>query len=184
MIYYIADLHLGHKNCMAFDNRPFTDIETHDNTIIKNWNDTVGIDDEVYLLGDISWHNSTKTLEIFNQLNGIIHLIKGNHDNKVLKNRELQKRFCEIIDYKELDLGDNKHLVLSHYPIPCFNWHYYGSYHFYGHVHNSFEWNMMEHLKQEMKDLYDKPCNMFNVGAMINYIDYTPRTLEEIIKEK
>ena len=32
-----------------------------------------------------------------------------------------------------------------------------------------------------MADLYEKPCNMFNVGAMLPYMDYTPRTLDEIL---
>ena len=64
---------------MAFDNRPFKSIEENDETIIKNWNNTVEIDDDVYLLGDISWYNTTKTIEVFNNLNGHIHLIKGNH---------------------------------------------------------------------------------------------------------
>lgn len=179
--YYISDLHFGHKNALAFDNRPFKTIEDHDNTIINNWNNTVGIDDEVYILGDISWYNVTKTIEIFKNLNGIKHLIIGNHDKKLLKSRELQSLFCEITDYKEISLDDNNGVILSHYPIPCFNHHYYGWYHLYGHVHNSFEWNMMERVKYEMVELYDKPCNMWNVGAMIPYMNYTPKTLLEII---
>ena len=182
MNYFISDLHFGHKNCLSFDNRPFISIEENDETIIKNWNDTVGIDDDVYLLGDISWYNSTKTIEIFNNLNGHIHLIKGNHDGRLFKNRELQSRFCEITDYKELGLDDGKIVVLCHYPIPCFNNHYYGSYHLFGHVHTGFEDNMMEQVKYQMTALYDKPCNMWNVGCMKDYMDYTPRTLEEIIK--
>ena len=44
--------------------------------------------------------SGTKTIEIFNCLNGNIHLIKGNHDGKLLKNRELRNRFIEIVDYK------------------------------------------------------------------------------------
>lgn len=182
MNYFISDLHFGHKNCLAFDNRPFKSIEENDEMIIKNWNNTVGIDDDVYLLGDISWYNTTKTIKIFNNLNGHIHLIKGNHDSKLLKNRELQSRFCEITDYKELDIGDDKGIILCHYPIPCFKNHYYGWYHLYGHVHTSFEDNMMRQVKYQMEALYDKPCNMFNVGCMKNYMGYTPRTLEEIIK--
>ena len=145
-------------------------------------NNTVEIDDDVYLLGDISWYNTTKTIEIFNNLNGNIHLIKGNHDGKLLKNRELQSRFCEIVDYKELDIGDGKIVVLCHYPIPCFKNHYYGSYHLYGHVHTGFEDNIMQQVKYQMTALYDKPCNMWNVGCMKSYMNYTPRTLEEIIK--
>ena len=123
-----------------------------------------------------------KTIEIYKQLNGVKHLVVGNHDHKLLRNKDIQALFAEITNYKEIDFGNNCGVVLSHYPIPCFNHHYYGWYHLYGHVHNSFEWNMMERVKYEMVALYDKPCNMFNVGCMIPYMDFTPRTLEEIIK--
>lgn len=180
-VYFIADTHFGHQNALAFDNRRFKTIEEHDNSLIENWNNAVGIDDEVFILGDISWHNVTKTIDIMKSLNGVKHLIVGNHDKKLLKNRELQSLFVEITDYKELSLPDGKGIVLCHYPIPCFNHHYYGWYHLYGHVHNSFEWNMMERVKYEMTELYDKPCLMFNVGAMIDYINFTPRTLNEIL---
>ena len=137
--YFIADLHLGHKNVLSFDNRPFKDIDENDSVIIANWNYAVGIDDDIYILGDISWYNSTKTIEIMKTLNGNKHLIKGNHDGKLLKNKQLRDQFVEITDYKELDLEQGKGIVLCHYPIPCFKNHYYGWYHLYGHVHNGFE---------------------------------------------
>ena len=60
--------------------------------------------------------------------------------------------------------------------------HFYGWYHLYGHVHISFEENMVQNFKRQMKELYDKPLNMWNVGCMIGYMNYTPRTLEEIIR--
>ena len=181
MDYFISDLHFGHKNCLAFDNRPFKTIEEHDEYLITVWNETVGIEDDVYILGDISWYNSTKTIEIFKQLNGRLHLIKGNHDMTVLKNKAMRDLFVEIANYKELYIGDDKSIVLCHYPIPCFKNHFYGWYHLYGHVHTSFEYNMMENLKFQMTELYDKPCNMYNVGAMLPYMAYRPRTLQEII---
>ena len=79
-VYFIADTHFGHQNALAFDNRKFKTIEEHDNTLIENWNNAVGIDDEVFILGDISWHNVTRTIEIVKSLNGVKHLIVGNHD--------------------------------------------------------------------------------------------------------
>lgn len=181
MNYFISDLHFGHVNCLAFDNRPFVDILSHDKHLITQWNNVVGIDDDVYILGDISWYSSTTTIEIFKQLNGNKHLIVGNHDKHLLKNQELRNLFVEITDYKELYIDHDKSVILCHYPMPCFKNHYYGWYHLYGHVHSSFEWNMMNNIKRQMDELYDKDCFMWNVGAMMPYMNYTPRTLEQII---
>ena len=182
--FFISDLHFGHTNVLKFDNRPYFTIEDHDANLIERWNHAVCNDDVVYILGDVSWHDAGKTIEILNSLNGSKHLIVGNHDKQLLKNKKFRDCFLDISDYKEIDLNagrGNYNIVLCHYPIPCFNRHYYGAYHLYGHVHNSFEWNMMEHLKAEMTQLYSKPCNMYNVGCMIPYMDYTPRTLEAIL---
>ena len=179
--YFIADMHFGHKNVLSFDNRPFKDIEEHDNTLITNWNNKVKEDDDIYIIGDISWHNASKTIDIVKSLNGVKHLIVGNHDRSLLKIKDFRSLFAEITDYKELLLPDRKGIVLCHYPMPCFKNHFYEWYHLYGHVHSSFEWNMMERVKREMKELYDKPCNMYNVGCMMPYMGYTPRMLEEIL---
>jgi calcineurin-like phosphoesterase family protein len=138
------------------------------------------MDDEVWILGDVSWHNVTKTIEIFKRLNGIKKLCIGNHDKQYLKNKDFRDLFAEICHYKELEIGKD-FIVLSHYPIPCFNRHYYGAYHLYGHVHTSFEWNMMNQVAYEMEALYDKPCHMYNVGCMIPDYNYAPQTLEEIL---
>jgi len=39
-----------------------------------------------------------------------------------------------------------------------------------------------EHSKRLLKKLYvrDDVCRMANVGAMLPYMDYTPRSLEEL----
>ena len=181
--YFIADLHFGHANCLAFDNRPFMTIEEHDETLIKNWNNTVTDNDTVWILGDISWHGAEKTIEIFKQLKGHKNLCIGNHDSKLMKCTQLRVLFEEIVNYKELYLDNKNGIVLCHYPIVCYNKHFYGWYHLYGHVHTSFEYNMVQHFQEEMKNLYSKDSKMFNVGCMINYMNYTPRTLEEITGE-
>ena len=181
MTFFISDLHFGHKNCLSYDNREFRSIEDHDEALIRNWNSVVGIDDDVWILGDISWYPATRTVELFRRLNGVKHLCAGNHDKKLLRNPDVQKLFVEIADYKELQLTGEFGLVLCHYPIPCYNHHYHGWVHLYGHVHNSFEWNMMKRVQYEMRELYGKPCRMYNVGCMLPEMGYTPRTLEEIL---
>lgn len=179
MNYYISDLHIGHKNVLKFDNRPFQTIEEHDSAIVRNWCNKVTGKDTVYLLGDISWQGAEETKKIMQQLPGKKVWILGNHDHKLKNNQEIRKEFEEITDYKEIKLPDGKYLILCHYPIPCFKNHMRGSYHFYGHVHNSWEWEMMEEMKKEMEDK-NILCNMYNVGCMMEYMNYTPRTFEEI----
>lgn len=177
---YISDLHLGHKNVLHYDNRPFLNIEDHDKYIINAWNETVNDDDTVYILGDMIWAKEQDWKGILSQLKGHKVLIRGNHDPHQFSART-KAYFDDIKDYKEIK-DNGRNVVLSHYPIVCFNRHYYGQYHLYGHVHTSFEYGMMLHNRRLMEDLYDKPCNMYNVGAMLDYIDYRPRTLDEIIE--
>ena len=82
MTYFISDLHFGHRNILRFDCRPFSTIEEHDEYLINQWNDTVGTDDDVWILGDISWYSALKTVNILKRLNGKKHLCIGNHDHK------------------------------------------------------------------------------------------------------
>lgn len=176
--FYISDWHYGHKNCLAFDNRPFTTIEQMNTALVERWNSVVKPGDSVYVLGDMFWCNADTAIPILNSLAGEIFLVKGNHDRCHIK--RFVDQFVKVSEYMEIEDKDRK-VVLCHYPIPCFKNHFYGWYHLYGHVHNSFEYNMMEHTKFLMKELYDRPCNMFNVGAMMPWMGYTPRTLDEII---
>lgn len=48
MIYYIGDMHLGHKNVIEYDKRPFSSVDEMDNMLIMNWNNKVSDDDHVY----------------------------------------------------------------------------------------------------------------------------------------
>ena len=41
---------------------------------------------------------------------------------------------------------------------------------------------MMEHDKYLMRQLYGKKCAMYNVGVMMPWMDYTPRTLDQILR--
>jgi calcineurin-like phosphoesterase family protein len=179
--FYIADLHFGHFNIIRYDNRPFKTVEEMDNTLIKNWNKAVSNEDCVWILGDISWHDDKKTAEIFKQLNGTKILIKGNHDS-IKRGSELVKCFTSVQDYAEFYLDKKNKVIMSHYPMPFWNGQFRDTIHLYGHVHNSHQWNICENWIEELKQLQDIPMRMYNVGCMMPWMDYTPRTLDEIIK--
>jgi len=83
MKWFTSDWHLGHKNCLKFDKRPFKNLKDMNSALIKNINQRVRRDDELYVLGDVAFKVSN--LDIINIfLKKIICerkiLILGNHD--------------------------------------------------------------------------------------------------------
>ena len=179
MNYYISDWHYDHANAIRFDNRPYNNVDEMNEDLIRRWNSVVKDKDTVYILGDMFWCKDQEAISVLDQLKGHKVLVKGNHDR--VHGNQFKKRFDKIVDYLEVEDKGRK-VVLCHYPIPCYKNHFYGWYHLYGHVHSSFEWNMMESVKRQMRELYDRLCEMYNVGVMMDYINYTPRTLDEIIE--
>lgn len=190
MNYYIADCHFGHKNILKFDHRPFADLYQMEETMILLWNAVVRKNDTVYILGDFCWGKADEWLRILRQLNGSKVLIEGNHD---LCNypAELKQQFADITPYKELaDCGKDgscRKVLMSHYPMPFYK--HSGNSQYYmlcGHVHNTAENDYLEGLIQELKKdngAFFQPCGqIYNVGCMMPWMQYTPRSLDEIIK--
>lgn len=195
MNYYISDLHLFHKNVTAegsnFDNRPFESLDKMHETIKANWNGRVTGSDHVYILGDMCWKHNESSISLVSQLKGNKHLVLGNHDQP--SDQRYRQLFSEIVNYKEVDdVIDNKHyyVVLSHFPFAFWNHqHKYTrdgreyrkwAIQLYGHVHNSIEETIFRDFLKDLNIRYDIPCEAYNVGCMMPYMDYTPRTLKEI----
>jgi len=175
--FYIADTHFGHENIIRLDNRPFRSVQEMGEQMINRWNSVVDKGDVVYILGDFLW--KTKEIDIINRLHGQKILIKGNHDR--VKNKDYQKCFVKIVPYEEVKDGQNK-VVLSHYPIIAYNGSFAGrNIHLYGHVHVTDEARLVEKFIKENRSK-QMPMRMYNVGCMLPHMDYTPRTLEEILE--
>ena len=68
-IFFTSDLWLGRDNIIDIYERPFKSVTEMDYTIIKNWNDTVGENDLVFILGNIVY-DPTKIRNILKRLNG------------------------------------------------------------------------------------------------------------------
>lgn len=189
MNYYIADTHFGHNAILRFDQRPFEDLQQMEETIVANWNAVVKPGDTVYILGDFCWGKTDEWLRIIRKLKGNKVLIQGNHDLKQYP-PELRQHFTDIKDYKIiLDNGHNnegRKVILCHYPIPFYK-HANNKKYFmlHGHVHNTVENAILERWIAELRD---HPADgagigqVFNVGCMMPWICYTPRTLDEILQ--
>ena len=176
--FFIADLHLGHANCIRFDNRPWESVEEMDMALIRRWNRKVRPEDHVYVLGDFAYKNKTSVREYTDQLHGTIHLIRGNHDKR---SEQYEECFFEVSDYKEIALkqgGIKYQLVLSHYFIPFYNGARGTAFMLHGHTHKGQDYQIEETIKQEIRDQGIR-CEAYNVGCM--WQNFEPQTIEEII---
>lgn len=173
---FIADTHFGHENIIRFDRRPFSTAHEMDEALIANWNCAVCQQDTVYVLGDMFWCNMETSIAILERLNGRKRLIKGNHD-KCRDGRFLQC-YESVSEYEEMTIN-GKLVIMSHYPMAHWKGQRAGAAHLYGHIHNGSDF-VMYGAYQKSCEMAGIPFKAYNVGCMMPFMDYTPRTLDEI----
>ncbi len=136
--WFSADLHLGHSNILKFSYRPFASIEEHDRCLIQNWNNHVAPRDDVYFLGDFAYRNKAAAASLRRKLNGNIFFIEGNHDTSAHQIRDTFGWYKEVheVKVKKAD-GVDQRIFLSHYAHRVWNKSHHGTWHLYGHSHNT-----------------------------------------------
>ena len=155
-IWFIADLHLGHKNILfhqsnrieAMSLKDDKDIEGHDSYIVKTWLSQTKENDHIYVLGDMIMGSQEFAMRVLNRLksNGCkIHLLVGNHDKSI---RRMTNMFESIDLIKRVVFKKNEfefldadfEVILSHYPFKSWEGKCRGSMMLYGHVHDNALW--------------------------------------------
>lgn len=163
--FLIADLHFGHQGMCVFTRddgsklRPWVNADEMDEALIENWNETVGVKDKVYVLGDVALN--PKHLRTIWGCHGDKVLIKGNHDQAKLS--QYAGYFRDVRAYWQL-----AGCLLSHIPIhpeSLSRWHA----NIHGHTH----------YRRVLKDGQIDP-RYFCVS--VEQIDYRPIALDAVIK--
>ena len=162
--YVIADLHFGHDNVIDYSGRPFFDAEEMDQELIKNWNNVVGKDDIVYVLGDFTLSRRKEFIStICGKLHGIKVLVMGNHDTR----KPADYVECGFRTAIRKPILVDPRVILSHEP-PAEDDIFYGMKYIYGHVH-------------------DKPCEADLYGncrcVSVERTNYRPVDLDKLLKE-
>lgn len=134
--WFISDPHVGHKNIIKYCNRPFASTDEMDKTLIKNWNAVVEPEDTVHILGDLAFCTSPgHAYSILSKLNGIKHVIEGNHDAIALQlHATYDGLFASWNRIDEIEV-EGQRIVLCHYAMR--EWHHAlrGTWHLFGHTH-------------------------------------------------
>ena len=170
MIYYISDLHFGHRNVIGMDGRPFETIEEMDETLIRLWNERVTDEDDVYILGDFAYRNGNAASWYLRQLRGRKHLVIGNHDRVTTRDQQAMAYF---VSAEKLDwvMDNGRSVSLCHFPVAEWYGKRYGGYHVHGHLHNR---------RDEVYEFMARFDRALNAGCMLN--GYRPVTLEELVE--
>lgn len=173
-IWFTSDTHFDHANIIRYCNRPFSNVDEMNETIIKNWNSLVKPDDDIYHLGDFSMSKDwSKWFYFLSRLNGNIYLIRGNHDNKKVLDI-LETKTTNLVwvkDYFEFSIANpfdkNKIvIIMMHYAMRVWNRSHHGSFHLYGHSHGGLT--------------EDSIARSMDIGVDTN--NFKPYSLEEIYK--
>lgn len=84
-LWLTSDLHIGHVNIIAYTGRPFAGVDEMDEWLVTAWNEVVGVDDTVWVIGDVCMGQIDRSLARVSQLHGTRRLVSGNHDRTFRK---------------------------------------------------------------------------------------------------
>ena len=164
MIFFTADMHLGHRAVINMQNRPFENVDEMNRTIISNYNAIVSANDTVYLLGDLCHRMKVEEAnEIISTLKGNKILIRGNHDKKYD-----ESLFVDIADFITIS-ANGIYVALMHYPMLSWPKSHHGSLHLHGHVHGR---------RADNEANRDAGILRYDVGVEAN--DYCPVSIRQI----
>lgn len=149
-VWIFSDPHYNHKNiCRGITNwklsdgsipieqtRDFSDLKKMNSTIVNNINNVVMQDDILICLGDWSFGGFESIKEFWDRIVcKNIHLILGNHDHHIEKNRDgICELFKSVGYYDTLVIGEHT-FKLMHYPISSWDGLNKGVMHLHGHLH-------------------------------------------------
>jgi calcineurin-like phosphoesterase family protein len=151
--YFTSDPHLSHDNIRKFIDRPYDNVVEMNEAYMECWNDTVGDNDDVWLLGDLTLIRNTSFVvkEFLDNLRGNIHIVPGNHDHWCFDPRSFsstKKKQLDALSFAKNpekihfempvhELVYNKELiVMCHYSMKSWSKKHYGSYQLHGHSHS------------------------------------------------
>ena len=132
-VFFTADSHFGHANVVRLSKRPFADVSAMNEALISGWNEVVTNDDIVWHLGDFAYGEGEWIDALWWRLNGIKHLVIGNHD--VENTAVLTLPWANSPTQMAETSVDGIRIVMCHYPLRSWQGVGKGAVHLFGHMH-------------------------------------------------
>ncbi|MAZ31232.1 MAG: hypothetical protein CMP57_03960 [Flavobacteriales bacterium] len=116
-IFITGNMQLGRPSAIGKWRRPFDDVDQMTETLVKNWNSTVGDEDIVYHLGNFAWDPKTAYDCLLKLKGKRIFMMLGENDealSELHSKGTLQERVKIIGD---IFLEKNIDSILSYWPM-------------------------------------------------------------------
>ena len=114
-IYLSSDLHFCHNKDFLYEPRGFDSVHEMNEQIIKNFNEVMDWEDDLYILGDCFLNNNEEGMSYMRRLPGKKHIIWGNHDTVARQELMWLENF-DCLGYANMLKYKGYHFYLSHYP--------------------------------------------------------------------
>ncbi len=160
-IHFISDIHFDHRNILRYCNRPFNSTKQMNQTLVKNWHNSVNDNDTIFFLGDMSYGKDRRSINYWlGKLTGKISYIRGNHDKDIINRAKV------IHSHYGIKYNDYQFLLMHdpHRPNGYDGWIIHGD------KHNN---NLKDYpfINQKNK----------TVNVCAELVDYTPLNLDRLI---
>lgn len=162
-----SDQHFYHDNIIKFSDRPFDNIPHMNESMLKNYFNTVNDNDIIVFGGDVAFGDTTQAMTLLQDLPGTKLLVMGNHefgkkddfrDYCIFDATEMCFVFYKVINKKICNV------IVTHYPIDN-KYLPPNTLNIHGHIH---------------VHLADKK----NINMAVEHTNYSPKDLSEEIEER
>ena len=170
-IFFTSDLHFSHANIIKYCDRPFYSAGEMDAAMIANWNNVVGEEDIVFILGDFCFGSTQTWLHFLRRLNGKKYLTQGNHDKGIpVTELVFVYPLMNLWIKGDDEISDGQRITCCHYPMLSWYQSHRGSWQLYGHVHGRLS-------NKNVKESSITP-NQLDVGVDVH--NFTPISYEQV----
>lgn len=159
-VLFTADCHVSHSNIIRLCKRPFADAREMEDTMVHRFNAVVRPEDDLWILGDLAWHEQDTRRFLGRLACQHVHYVRGNHERGTANLRHL---FASYQDYAEVKV-EGQMICLFHYALRVWNKSHHGAWSLYGHSHGS---------------LPDDP-NLLSLDVGVDCWDFTPVSMAQL----
>lgn len=184
-VFFHSDWHFNHA--FVAETRGYSSAAEHDEALIERINSRVTKRDHVFVLGDVFMGSVRAGLEQIQRVNGVKHLVLGNHDPGHPMHRKSiphTRRFLDVFEsvslHEQIRLPGGRKVLLSHFPYEgdhedredrYTQWRLRdeGDWLIHGHVHDA--WRFNDRQINVGVDFWPYPVDADTMAALIDEME-------------